>query len=419
MFVKIKDISVSLVFIWLIMFMAFPFSISQAFSLPAKIIMGVGSLILIFMMLMKRNKIQINSSIIFIFIFQIFTAVVYFFLHHDNAYVNLLFQIITPLLIYIYISSYLEVKRVSESMIKLMALMGGLSFICFLLCLLFNLSYFSTFQNPDGRVGYNFIISFTNTLLDFGFTKFIRPAGFFDEPGTLAFYLTVSILLNDLTNNNKLIRIILIVSGVFTFSIAFYLIMLLYSILYIKKEKLGQLLLFSFLAVLISVLFYSNMEKEQQDIVYGSSLGRLESLVNSSSSPDYYQADNRSDLINNAREAIYDSPLIGQGISYASKKGNKFYGSFIGANFLGIFGVHGLIGGLIFSLHVLYYFFICFRKKYWLTVPQKSCLIYLLLILQRPDYVGGILTYVSVLLLILTSIKFHNVSENINNNNSL
>ena len=414
-----KKKTFSLIIIWSIMFMAFPFSISQALSLPAKIIIGIGSFIIIFMMFMKKNEIQINSSIIFIFIFQVFTAIIYLFLHNDNAYINLLFQILIPLIIYIYISSYLEINKVSESMIKLMALMGILSFICFLMCLLFNLPYFSTFQNPDGRVAYNFIISFTNTLLDFGFTKFIRPAGFFDEPGTLAFYLIVAILLNDLTNNNKLIRIILIVSGIFTFSIAFYLIIFFYTIFYIKREKMFQLILFSFLTILISVIFYSNIEKEQQEIIYGSSLGRLESLIDSNSSPDYYQADNRSDLIINAKEAIYDSPLIGQGISYSSKKDNKFYGSFIGANFLGIFGVHGLIGGLIFTLHVLYYLFICFRKKYWLTVPQKSCLIYLVLILQRPDYIGGILTYVSVLLLILTSIKFHNVSENINNNSSL
>jgi hypothetical protein len=54
-----------------------------------------------------------------------------------------------------------------------------------------------------------------------------------------------------------------------------------------------------------------------------------------------------------------------------------------------------------------------------LTIPQKSCLIYLILILQRPDYIGGILTYVTVFLLTLTSLNYKNVTKNFNYNRSL
>lgn len=186
-----------------------------------------------------------------------------------------------------------------------------------------------------------------------------------------------------------------------------------------SKKNLRKVLISCVFFLIISVCSYSQLEKEYQDIVYRSSIGRFESIIDPSSVADNFQADNRSDLIATARDAIADSPLIGQGISYASNKDSKFYGTFMSANFLGIFGIHGIIGGLIFSLHVFYYVYICFKKRNWLTVPQKSCLIYLVLILQRPDYIGGVLTYVGVCLLTLTSLNYKNVTKNFDYNRSL
>ncbi|KVV13970.1 O-antigen ligase family protein [Flavobacterium sp. TAB 87] len=414
-----KKIWISISLIWVIMFMAFPFSIPQALNLPAKFIMTAGTAVLTVGILINLQRIKLNSSIVFIFLFQILTAFVYFFAHSDAAYINLLFQVVVPMILYIYFSNFMKLETLTGSFIKIMMVMGLLSSICFLLAVTINLPYYSAFKNPDGREAYNFIISFTNTLVDFGSAKFIRPAGYFDEPGTLAFYILIAILLNDLTINNKKFRIILMITGLFTFSIAFYLILAFYSLFYFSKKNFIRMFVGSLLISIIVFSVYLQLDSVNQNIIYGSSIGRLESIIDPASASDNYQADNRTDLIRTAIDAFVDSPLIGQGLSYASDEKSRFYGTFMSANFLGNFGIHGFFGGIIFSLHVFYYIFICFRKKNWLTVPQKSCLIYLLLLLQRPDYIGGVLTYVSVTLLILTSLNFKNVTKNIDYNRSL
>lgn len=399
--------------VWLTMFMGFPFSIAQAFNLPAKFIMGFCVLILFGIILFKVKATKFNPIIVVVFLLQISTAIVFFLLHKDGAYINLLFQIFVPFILYVYVNSFLKFEILSSSIIKLMLVMGIFSIITFVFCLVFNMSYYSIFENPDGRPGFNFIICFTNAYTDFGFAKFIRPAGFFDEPGTLAYYLLFAILINDLTIKNKRYRSILICSGIFTSSIAFYIIMLVYALFYIKKDKFVKFGLYFSVLTMFLVFSFQFLGSTEQDIIYGSTLGRLESIISPNASSDNFQADNRSDLISVAKEGIYDSPLIGQGISYASIKGSKFYGSFMGANILGIFGIHGIIGGLIFSLHVFYYIFTCFKKKNWLTVPQKSCLLFLILLLQRPDYIGGVIPYISILILIILSLNYEKIPEDI------
>ncbi|KOP39490.1 MULTISPECIES: hypothetical protein [unclassified Flavobacterium] len=415
----LKNNKIGYAIIWIIIFMAFPFSIAQAYNLPAKMIMAMLTTLLMVGLLLKIRDIKVNTTMSFIFLFQIFTSFIYLFIHRDLAYINLLFQILVPFIIYMYISLFLNIEILSKLLIKLTLVMGVLSAICFILCLTINLPYYSVFQNPDGRDGFNFIISFTNTNIDYGFGKFIRPAGYFDEPGTLAFYIIIGILLNDLTIKNTKIQSTLMIVGLFTFSVAFYLILTLYGLLYLSKKSLVKILISFVFISFISVYLYSQLDSEYQGVIYGSSIGRLESIINPDSASNNFQADNRSNLISNAKEAIIDSPVIGQGISYASNEDSKFYGTFMSANFLGIFGIHGIIGGLIFSLHVFYYIYVCFKKRGGLTIPQKSCLIYLVLILQRPDYIGGILTYLTVCLLTLTSLNFKNVTQNIDNYRSL
>jgi|GEM_PF-2829472 len=409
-----------LLIIWGVIMMAYPFSIPQALNLPAKIIMGIGMLLLVIPIFLNLKKIQLSSNIAYIFLIQVILSIIYLIIHKDDGYLNFCFQIIFPFIIYLYINSFLKNREFQSSLLTVMATMGVLSILTFLLCLIITLPFYATFENPDGRTAYNFIISFTNVVFDIGFVRIIRPAGFFDEPGTLAFYLIATLLINDLTFNNKVVRIIFIVAGVFTLSLAFYLIMLFYTILYLDRRLIKRGFFMGVFIISAFLILYSKLAIEQQEIINSYTIGRLQDLVSPDASEDYFKADNRTDLIDNSIEAIKDSPLIGQGISYASKEGGKFNGTFMGANLLGIFGVHGIIGGLIFSLHVFYYIIICFRKRNWLNVPQKSCLVYILLILQRPDFIGGILPYIVVLILVLSSLNYNmNESKNFNNNGGI
>lgn len=387
--------------------MAFPFSVPQAYNIPYRLVIGVISPLLLLIVSLNYKKIKANKNIVFIFFFQIITSAIWLVIHFDTGYLNFLFQIFVSLIVYFSIC-LTGIKYFIKQFLTFVVVSGILAAVCFVLCILFKLPYYSEFINPDGRTGYNFIITLTNVVYDFGGTRLIRPSGFFDEPGSLAFYLIIGLLINDLTHKNRSIRVCIILCGIFTLSIAFYLIIFVYSLLYFKPRSLPSALLAIFLLTTVSLFGYSNLDNEKQDLIKSFTVDRVQTIFKGKKSSEYDQADNRSVLIQNSIEGIKDSPFIGQGISYASRPDSKLFGKFMGANLLGVLGIHGIIGGLIFSLHVFYYFLVCFRKKPFLSVPQKCFLIYLVLILQRPDYIGGVLTYISVILLTRCSLNYKN-----------
>jgi hypothetical protein len=399
----------ALFLVWFAIAMAFPFSIAQAYSLPSKALIILLIIVLSSFAFVKIKTTTTNSYLAFILILQIGLAVFYFFIHSDAGYINLTLQFIATFIIYIVISGWIGHVRFRNSYVTILLVSGCLSVIVFFLCLIFNTPFYKEYVLIDGRRAYNFIFGFTNVLIDLGYTKIIRPSGFFDEPGSLAFYLIIAILINDLSTNNKWIRQICIFSGIFTLSIAFYIALFLYSILYLNLSLLKKIGIGSIIILPLLIGFITNLDDEKKDILYAYSIGRVETLFerdgNSLSST---RGDNRTELVDLAAGAIMDSPIVGQGISYRENKNSKLYGMFMGANLLGIFGIHGIFGGLIFSLHAIFYFLVAFIKgvKTGFSIPQKSFIIYFLLILQRPDYLGGIFTYLSVIVLIHTTIEY-------------
>jgi hypothetical protein len=412
---------ISCIFIWIAILMAFPFSIAQAYNLPAKALITFSFLILFLIAIIFIEKIKMNMAISIIFLIQLVMVLILYFLHTDSSYTNLFLQLSISLIIYIILNNYVNQDVFIKRLMYFILIMSVLGVITFILCIAFNVSYFSEFKNPDGRTGYNFILSFTNTFFDINTAKIIRPAGFFDEPGTLAFYLIIAIILNDLTISNKTIRILLFFCGVFTLSVAFYAISTLYMLLRFRSKYIKKTLFFSTITIIIGMGIYSQLDESKKSILYGYTFERIGSFFSAGngSSSNYFKGDNRSDLINLSKEAIKQSPIIGVGISYASKPGTPFFGKFMGANFLGIFAVHGLLGGLILSLHILYYGWVSFRTNRF-GVEIKSFIIYFLLLLQRPDYIGGILPYISVIALIYVTKNYYKIHEqNLNYNSSL
>ncbi|MFC5285210.1 O-antigen ligase family protein [Pedobacter alpinus] len=402
--------NIQLFFIWLAILMAFPFSISNAYELPAKPIISICTVILLGFSLLYIFKSRLNKVVIIMLLVQIFTAITFIIIHMDSAYVNFSLQLIIVLIIFILLENGLYIQFCKQ-LLGFVSVMAVFSVIIFFLCLVFNVAPLNEFTNPDGRPGYNFIITFTNVYFDVGAFKIIRPSGFFDEPGTLSFYLIIGTLLNDLLFQYKRIRIVLLVCGIFTLSLAFYALLILYLCFRYKKRYLSKIVLATFIVVLISTFAISSLDEEKQTLLYGYTFGRIENIFDDKSKSDdtYFQGDNRSDLIENSFFAIRDSPIIGQGLSYRTNTSSVIYGKFVGANPLSLFAIHGLFGGVIFSLHLFYYLWVCFKTRRF-NLEIKSAIILALLILQRPDYVGGILPYINILILLYAT-KQHKLSN--------
>lgn len=385
------------------MFLAFPFSISQAYNLPYTILIPVCAILLIGVNLRGTLRQRIDSNILAIILIQILFSAVWLILHDSSGYINLMSQYFVALIIYCSIVS-IGFERFLTSFKKILVVMGICSLFVFLLGIFINLPYYDEFKNPDGRSNFNFIISFSNTVYDIGSVRMIRPSGFFDEPGTLAFYLIILLIINELYFRSNLLKYLIILCGSATLSVAFYIIIVIYFIMSIKAWFNVKAIIAFVIILMLGLYFTSKLSTEQGDVLKRFTIDRVTSLFQEKGSGSgYNQGNNRAKLIDNAILAVETKPLIGLGLSYSEDPTSVLYGEFMGANIVGIIGIHGLIGGVMFSLHLLYLVYVCFKHApNRLDDPKKMLILYLIMIFQRPDYIGGILTYISVISLIFT-----------------
>lgn len=393
---------VVLVLVWLVIFLAFPFALAQAFSIPYTRLIPLLTAFLFIIIFLHHKVLKLNRIIAFIFILQILVGCVWFIIHMDGGYINLTFQYVVTFCLYCCILIIGPLNFI-QSFKNLMLLMAIFSAITFVLGFAFRLPEVAIFTNQDGRVNYNFLISFSNTVYDTGIIRLIRPSGYFDEPGSLSFYLIILLFVNDLIYKSKRIRYIIIICGATTLSVAFYIILFFYFILHFKSSWTIYLVRGMPLFILAISLYYVHIPSETREVINKFTVDRVTSLFVGEEEAGYNQGNNRSELIKTAIAAIKDSPFIGQGFSYSKNPSSKFYEQFMGANIFGVFGIQGIFGGIIFSLHILYLFYICmFVKPRILNTPKKVFILYAMMIIQRPDYIGGLLTYISVLILIFS-----------------
>jgi hypothetical protein len=81
-----------------------------------------------------------------------------------------------------------------------------------------------SFENTDGRDNFIFYTTFTNTFED----GFIRPSGFYDEPGAFSFFICMIAFLREATGKSRTMTLALLVLGLVTFSLTHMLFLLIY-----------------------------------------------------------------------------------------------------------------------------------------------------------------------------------------------
>ena len=216
---------------WLLVTSVAPFTFFMLSWHPYKILTFFIFIVTVLLLFLKRTIIIGCVPLLVIWLIQIVVFTFLFVIHQDVSYVNLILQNIIVVTAYFYSVNFIGHKILAISIvycITLMSIMGVVAFFCGLL----GMKPLSTFHNPDGRVVQNFLFTFTNMSFHFNGIYIIRYAGFFDEPGTFIFFLFHSLFINKIFLKNKKVEIILIVCGIFTFSIAFYVIIIAYFLLF-------------------------------------------------------------------------------------------------------------------------------------------------------------------------------------------
>jgi hypothetical protein len=224
------------------------------------------------------------------------------------------------------------------------------------------------------------LFTFTNNSFNrSGDFQVIRAAGYFDEPGTLAFYLIFALVLNHLTLKSSFHERTLIFSGIFTFSLAFFFTLIIYITFYPKWPKhflkLGIMIICFF--SLVSAL------KEKNSIIYAINSMTLQRFQTSDDGS--ISGDNRTIYFEQGIVFFKEKPFLGHGLQNVLT--NYKYSNYDPSSFIGYLVFHGIIGTTIIFLIFLYQFAFILNFNINLTLDKyviKLIMLEILLFIQRP-----------------------------------
>lgn len=244
-----------------------------------------------------------------------------------------------------------------------MAIGGAITFIlvfCSLIDPLF------TFTNQDTRTAYCFGLTCTNTY----FGNIIRYSGYFDESGAICNWGIFAILFNKLFFNNRKFEILLVICLALSFSLAFYIQILLYFMLFYSKNL--KRLIWTGSVLLIMILSIYNFT-DRDGAIYQLTFARFEYDESSGN----MKGNSRADLIEKAKSYFLINPVLGAGAENIGKI------EYMDDNPYETLAKDGVIGTLFMYIPLLFIIYYGRKNK------EILCAIIILVFgyLQRPYHV--------------------------------
>lgn len=367
-------------------FTAYPYVFTQFLPIPSVKAMAAIDIVLICTIMVYIGKMQqLPKNFNFIVGFQLLCWIFFFLIHHDTIYFTRLFLIIASylalLLLYNSRGGIVGFAKFYNNIILWMAI-GGV--ITFFLVLIFNIHPIFEFENADSRLARLYGLTCTNVQ----YGRFIRYAGFFDEPGAMATWGMYALIINrlfikDIKYENRLIVLL-----AFTFSMSYYIQLLLF-LFFFRIKSLKSIIIAASIILTVSFIIY-NSQNTEYDQLYKLTFERFEF----DQSAGKLNGDNRSGLAEIAKKEFIKSPLIGQGPTQIANIG------YMGDNPYTNLATDGIIGTII-----MYFPILCV-----LLLRRKRIFFYAILILmigylQRPIHPLFIHSFILYLFTLLAIIK--------------
>ncbi len=320
-----------------------------------------------------KNEFKLPSLIVSLLILQIAVWGIYSVIHgFDTSYfTRILLLSITYLFLEMQLSGErLDFVKIYNLWLVFQVIAGSIGFILVLAGIL---QPFFEFRELDMRPGYFFGLFTTNTYFD----GLVRNAGFYDEPGALAFWGMYALIINKLFVDNKRIEILLIFGLISTLSLAYFIQIAVY-IFFFYREKHRRLLPYiaAFLFVLILI---SSFNERMDNAIWGR--------IKYDTETGTFAGDNRSKMAEECWDIFKTSPIVGQGARHLIEISQERR-VFVGANANFTLACDGLVGQII----VWSPFFLLFRLRRYDKKYGWAFWILILGFLQRP-YDGTQLLY--------------------------
>lgn len=344
-----------------------------------------------------KNKVDLPKEFKTIAVIQLLVFVTLGVLHQDLFFISryALFVIISyiVLLTLIRYRSLSKFLYLNNSLIVLQAVCGVIAFFLILFGFLTPLL--------DISENYNHIYCFGLTCTNAMFGSIIRVAGYFDEPGAMATWGIYALVFNKLFFENKKFEIMLMISLCFTLSMAYFIILSLYVLLF-YRQKIKYMI--PIIAVAIMSIFYIAQDSNSQ--LYALTIQRF------MSDGSGHVETNRDILMEKAKTYFLKSPIIGNGETFIEQTdymNDNPYETLAKSGILGTFAIY-LPLFLVFLKHRG-------RGCFYGAIILAVCY------LQRPFHIQ-LLHYLMLYSFYLmsyyyNSIKYAKTTQSINNNNLL
>ena len=212
-----------------------------------------------------------------------------------------------------------------------------------------------------------FIIKYGITWSD----EFVRPSGWFDEPGSLANVALLFLIYNRIKIQSKKLEYVILICGLLSLSMFFFIIAFLYVVyFYVNRKNIG---LFIMLAMVALGFYLWKPDEGFLSYVWEASFGRFENLM---------EGDDKSRNYDIAFNAFQRYFLTGQNDEIIAK---EFYGATKETLWFALAN-HGLLGILFFYSSFIYIFL--YIMKCGQNRRDNLYLLFLFLVnlAQRPIY---------------------------------
>ncbi len=379
-----RSLIYSTILIWLCLTSTAPFIFYTWPFHPYKILTLFCLLAMSYEML-KEQILKINRNYLFI-VFQLsFFYILLIFYHEDKSYINYIIQLCAFIIISTYIYKTIGFSFFVKSYIYVIMIMGCGGTFIFILHLIIGVPPLFSVDYSDSGTSYFLWLTTTNVYynLDSG-ARFIRYSGFFDEPGQYALFSIFAIILNRVYNYNSRYDKILIITGVFVFSTAFYAFLILYFVLfYFNRANLKISLGIIFLLTL-AVTYIQYSKDERVTLLRTQTIERF----SFDESTGKFNADNRSDRVENDKRVFFKYPMLGSG---------NIKEHIMHSNYCSVLAQFGLIGAMFHYSFYLFYILCILRSvsgRNDLLFYGKIILLIFINIFHRPDFSPAIISLI-------------------------
>lgn len=244
---------------------------------------------------------------------------------------------------------FYEFYKRYNNWILIMTTMGALSFFLVRVGVLKPLYLFIDLSDEDTMLNYGLTFSQNMDTL-------FAYCGYFDEPGTIAYWSMFALLFNKYFINNRMVEIALIITTLFSFSMGFYIQLLVYLIVFhilAPKERNGKLISIIIISIFGLMVYWSlSTQTSANSDVYDKTIGRIVTAFDDSKTQGL-AVDDRAQYTLQAQKEFDNNPYFG------TERDNVV----VAHNIYEPLALYGLIGTFFLYLPFLMLFIRAFLKR--------------------------------------------------------